>query len=56
MHNSLVSEESQPNAIKVAKSIRLSLTGVATVFEEDSLVRFLTDLSKLIEKPIMISL
>ena len=52
----LVINENSSSGIKAVKTMKLSLTGVATVFEEDCLVNFLSDLSKLIEQPLMISL
>jgi hypothetical protein len=49
-------DESSLENIKVSKSLKISLTGAAIVFEDDLLVTFLSDLSKLIENPITITL
>ena len=49
-------DETIPGKIKPVKSVRLTLTGVATVHQEEVLVQFLADLSKLIEQPLTISL
>lgn len=51
----LVSDEINTN-IKVASKIKISLTGVATAFEEDVLIHFLSNITSLIEQPLRISL
>jgi hypothetical protein len=52
----LTTDETKPGKIKLSKSVKLTLTGVASVHKEEVLVQFLSDLSKLIEQPMTISL
>ncbi len=52
----LVSDEINKGKIKVSKSINLALTGVASVHKEEVLVQFLSDLCKIIDQPMTISL
>lgn len=54
--NQLVADESKNGKINVSKTINFTLTGVASIHKEEVLVKFLSDLTKLIEQPMTISL